>query len=96
MAIFQLGITVSRKLFTDVVVRLEAENLIEAKKSAIKNLDKLFSENNEEKIKEFFNKISFDKESWWEEKSFEDWDVVYTSGEDYSDATAHIDLVAKE
>jgi hypothetical protein len=84
-------------MYTDVVVRLEAESLAEAKKAAIKSLDKLFAESYcEEKVEEFYNKISFEKENWWEEKSFEDWDVVYSSGDDYSDAAAHIDLVKKE
>ncbi len=97
MAIFQVGITVSRKVYTDVVVRLEAESFVEAKQLAIKNLDKTFSEKYcEEKVNNFFNKISFDNENWWEEKSFEDWDVAYSSGEDYSDAVAHVDLTEKE
>lgn len=97
MANFKVGITVSRKVYTDVVVCLEAETLEEAKAKAIKNLDKKFAEKYcEEKVEEFFNKISFEKESWWEERSLEDWDVVYSSGEDYSDAVAHVDLTTKE
>ena len=60
MAIFQVGITVSRKVYTNVVVRLDAEDITEANKLAIKHLDKLFCENYcEEKVEEFLSNIKY-------------------------------------
>jgi hypothetical protein len=97
MGKFTVGVNVSRKVYTDVVVRVEAETLDEAKLKARLGLDKMFNEKYcEEKVNAFFNKVSFEKENWWEDMSFEAWDVIYSSGEDYSESEPHVDLTVKD
>ena len=103
MPVFQIGITVSRRQYRDVVVRLEAETLKDAKINASKELRKLFASTDEEVVDSFLNKMKNGDRDWYTyEGSFEDWDVENPSGDDYSDMTSehahvsHLNLTKKE
>ena len=84
MPVFQVGITVSRRQYRDIIVRLDAETLKEAKVKASKELEKFFRTTDSEMIDGFFNIIYKDTDGWYTyDGSLEDWDVENPSGTDY-------------
>jgi len=99
---FQVGITVSRRQYRDIIVRLDAETLKEAKVKASKELEKLFRTTDSEMIDGFFDVIYKAIDGWYTyDGSLEDWDVENPSGTDY-DMTSidvpepHLDLTENE